>query len=145
METYDFWSKLKKGDDIYLLIPIIYNDIYKYKYQKSYVINMKEYKSIYRLIFKYTDSNGKRIKVNLAINKNKYNLPYLPISRETEWARNLNIKYGDFIITTIADKLYLHSIIDKLIDNEINEYNNIIEKYTDIINSLKIIKKNNDL
>ncbi len=140
----DFWSKLKKGDNLYLLIPTypIGKQICEYKYQETEVINMKEYKFIYRLTFKYTDEYGKRIKVNLAINKNKCGLSYLPVSRETEWARELGIKYGDFIISPIDDKLYLCSLVDLMIDNRINEYNDIIETYKNEISDLENIRRN---
>ena len=140
----DFWSKLKKGDNLYLLIPIFHvgKQICEYKYQETKVINMKEYKFIYRLTFKYTDEYGKRIKVNLAINKNKCSFPELPVLRETEWARELEIKYGDFIISPIDDKLTLCLLVDLMIDNRINEYESIIETYKNNISDLENIKRN---
>jgi hypothetical protein len=140
----DFWSKLKKGDNLYLLIPIypVGKQICEYKYQETKVINMKEYKFIYRLTFKYTDENGKRIKVNLAINKNKCDLLYLPVLRETEWARDITIKYGDLIVTTFNDKLSINLLVDLMIDNRINECESIIENYKNEISDLETIKRN---
>ena len=142
----EIWSNLKKDDNLYLLIPII-NDDKKlvYKYQESKVINIKEYKSIYRLTFKYTNMGGKRVKTNLAINKNKCNLQYLAVSEATEWARDYKVKYGDMIVTTIDDKLYLCSLVDMLIDNDINKYKDLIKIYTDVISGLEMIKKTNNI
>ena len=142
----EIWSNLKKDDNLYLLIPII-NDDKKlvYKYQESKVINIKEYKSIYRLTFKYTNMGGKRVKTNLAINKNKCNLQYLAVSEATEWARDYKVKYGDMIVTTIDDKLYLCSLVDTLIDNDIDKYKNSIKIYTDVIFGLEMIKKTNNI
>lgn len=140
----DFWSKLKKGDNLYLLIPIfpVGKQICEYKYQETKVINMKEYKFIYRLTFKYTDENGKRIKINLAINKNKCDLLYLPVLRETEWARDVTIKYGDLIVTTFDNKLSINLLVDLMIDNRINECESIIENYKNEISDLETIKRN---
>ena len=140
----DFWSKLKKGDNLYLLIPTYHigSKVCEYKYQETEVINMKEYKFIYRLTFKYTDENGKRIKVNLPINKNKLNITDLPVSKETEWARYYELKYGDFIVSTIDNKLYLCSLVDLMIDNKINEYNDIIETYKNEISDLENSRRN---
>lgn len=142
----EIWSNLKKDDNLYLLIPIINNDKkLVYKYQESKVINIKEYKSIYRLTFKYTNMGGKRVKTNLAINKNKCNLQYLAVSDATEWARGYEVKYGDMIITTIDDKLYLCSLVDMLINNDINKYKDLIKIYTDVISGLEMIKKTNNI
>ena len=142
----EIWSNLKKADNLYLLIPIINNDKkIVYKYQESKVINIKEYKFIYRLTFKYTNMGGKRVKVNLAINKNKCNLQYLAVSDATEWARDYEVKYGDMIVTTIDDKLYLCSLVDMLIDNDINKYKDLIKIYTDVISGLEMIKKTNNI
>ena len=142
----EIWSNLKKADNLYLLIPIINNDKkIVYKYQESKVINIKEYKFIYRLTFKYTNIDGKRVKVNLAINKNKCNLQYLAVSDATEWARDYEVKYGDMIVTTIDDKLYLCSLVDMLIDNDINKYKDLIKIYTDVISGLEMIKKTNNI
>lgn len=142
----EIWSNLKKDDNLYLLIPIINNDKnLVYKYQELKVINIKEYKSIYRLTFKYTNMDGKRVKVNLAINKNKCNLQYLAVSDATERARDYEVKYGDMIITTIDDKLYLCSLVDMLIDNDIDKYKDLIKNYTDVISGLKMIKKTNNI
>lgn len=142
----EIWSNLKKDDNLYLLIPIINNDKkLVYKYQESKVINIKEYKSIYRLTFKYTNMGGKRVKTNLAINKNKCNLQYLAVSEATEWARDYKVKYGDMIVTTIDDKLYLCSLVDTLIDNDIDKYKNSIKIYTDVIFGLEMIKKTNNI
>ena len=142
----EIWSNLKKADNLYLLIPIINNDKkIVYKYQESKVINIKEYKFIYRLTFKYTNMGGKRVKVNLAINKNKCNLQYLAVSDATEWARDYEVKYGDMIVTTIDDKLYLCSLVNMLINNDINKYKDLIKIYTDVISGLEMIKKTNNI
>ena len=77
------WNTLKKGDKLYLLIPEINDNIINYSYQESEVISVKEYESICNVRFKYT-KNGKRVRVNLVVNKLKYNLPYLAVKRNTE-------------------------------------------------------------
>lgn len=130
------WNKLQKGDKLYLLI--FEND--KYTYQVSEVISIKEYESICNVRFKYTE-NGKRIRVNLAINKLKYRLPYLAVKRNTEWARDYTPVYGDMIVS--FDELdILNNIYSELITNKIKEQEEIVTKEKDILSKLYSLQYN---
>ena len=128
------WNTLHKDQDLHLLI--FEND--KYTYQISKVISIKEYESICNVRFKYTE-NGKRIRVNLAINKLKYNLPYLAVKRNTEWARDYTPIYGDMIIT-FNDPNTLNDIYKELITAKIKNQEEIIIKEKDILNKLNTIQ-----
>lgn len=128
------WNTLHKDQDLHLLI--FEND--KYTYQISKVISIKEYESICNVRFKYTE-NGKRIRVNLAINKLKYNLPYLAVKRNTEWARDYTPIYGDMIIT-FNDPNTLNDIFKELITAKIKTQEEIIAKEKDILNKLNTIQ-----
>jgi len=130
------WNKLQKGDKLYLLI---FKDD-KYTYQVSEVISVKEYESICNVRFKYTE-NGKRVRVNLAVNKLKYSLPYLAVKRNTEWARDYTPVYGDMIVT--FNELYtLNNIYSELITNKIKEQEKIVAKEKDTLNKLYLIQYN---
>ena len=130
------WNTLKKGQGLYLLI---FKDG-KYTYQVSEVISVKEYKSICNVRFKYTE-NGKRIRVNLVVNKLKYCLPYLAVKRNTEWARDYNPVYGDTIVS--FNGLYiLNNIYRELITNKIKEQEEIVAKEKDTLNKLYLIQYN---
>ena len=130
------WNTLKKGQGLSLLI---FEDG-KYTYQVSEVISIKEYDSICNVRFKYTE-NGKRIRVNLAINKLKYNLPYLAVKRNTEWARDYTPIYGDMIIT-FNDPNTLNDIYKELITAKIKNQEEIIVKEKDILNKLYSLQYN---
>ena len=124
------WNTLKKGQELSLLI---FEDG-KYTYQVSEVISIKEYESICNVRFKYT-KNGKRIRVNLAINKLKYNLPYLAVKRNTEWARDYIPVYGDMIVSFNGLDI-LNNIYNELITNKIKEQEEIVAKEKDTLNKL---------
>ena len=49
------------------------------------------------------------------------------------------------IFRYLDDKLYLCSLVDMLIDNDINKYKDLIKIYTDVISGLEMIKKNNNI
>jgi uncharacterized protein (DUF169 family) len=135
------WTSLRKGDTLYLGIPYYDNNdnIIKYKNQESQVISIKEYKYIYRLVFKYTNFDGKRIRVNLAINKNKCSDLYLAVNRYTEYAKDYNIKYGDFIVTTINSEsinVFVKDLICNKLEEEkiiVNEHQSYIEKLFELL------------
>lgn len=124
------WASLKKGDTLYLGIPYYDNNdnIIKYINQTSQVISIKEYKFIYILTFKYTNSEGKRIRINLAINKNKCSDLYLAVTRYTEYACDYKIKYGDFILTTLGSES-INTFIKDLICNKLEEEKMIVNEH----------------
>jgi hypothetical protein len=130
------WNKLKKGQGLSLLI---FEDG-KYTYQVSKVISVKEYESICNVRFKYT-KNGKRIRVNLAVNKLKYSLPYLAIKRNTEWARDYNPVYGDMIVSFNGLDI-LNNIYNELITNKIKEQEEIVVKEKDTLSKLYSLQYN---
>lgn len=97
------WSNLEKDDILYLYVPmaddngkIIYNK------QESKVINSKNQDIITYIRFKYSDIRGKRHRLNLAINQLKYDLKVLAAVTATEYARDYDIKYGDFLVSYIS-------------------------------------------
>ena len=128
------WNNLNKGDKLYLLIPEKYEDIYKYTYQVSEVISVKEYESICNVRFKYTE-NGKRVRVNLAVNKLKYSLPYLAVKRNTEWARDYTPVYGDMIVSFNGLDI-INNIYSELITNKIKDQEEIVTKEKDTLSKL---------
>ena len=130
------WNKLKKGQGLCLLI---FEDN-KYTYQVSEVISVKEYESICNIRFKYTE-NGKRKRVNLAINKLKYDCPYLAVKRNTEWARDYIPVYGDMIVSFYGLDI-LNNIYSELITNKIKEQEEIVAKEKDILSKLYSIQYN---
>ena len=128
------WNTLKKGQGLCLLI---FEDG-KYTYQVSKVISIKEYNSICNIRFKYT-KNGKRVRVNLAINKLKYSLPYLAVKRNTEWARDYTPVYGDMIVSFNGLDI-LNNIYSELITNKIKEQEEIVTKEKNILSKLYSIQ-----
>ena len=94
------WSTLKKNDKLYLLIPYIdENNYINYHYQESHVINVHNYDWCVNVRFKYTDNNGKRRRVELCVNQTKYDICQLSSSKETRWARNNDVDFGDIIVS----------------------------------------------
>ena len=130
------WNKLKKGQGLCLLI---FEDN-KYTYQVSEVISVKEYESICNIRFKYTE-NGKRKRVNLTINKLKYDRPYLAVKRNTEWAREYTPVYGDMIVSFYGLDI-LNNIYSELITNKIKEQEEIVAKEKDTLSKLYSIQYN---
>ena len=138
------WSTLQKGDILYLLVPTItYNtdgsQITKYVYQESSVINVHQYENHINIRFKYTDSNGKRRRIELTVNKLKFNNEYVSSDKRTGWASNYNPSYGDLIVTYI-NKEILNNVYSQIIKQEINKYEEIIENNKKITRQLKSIQ-----
>ena len=130
------WNTLKKGQGLSLLI----FENGKYTYQVSEVISVKEYDSICNVRFKYTE-NGKRVRVNLAVNKLKYSLPYLAVKRNTEWARDYTPVYGDMIVSFNGLDI-LNNIYSELITNKIKEQEEIVTKEKDTLSKLYSLQYN---
>lgn len=138
------WSTLQKGDILYLLVPTItYNtdgsQITKYVYQESSVINVHQYENHINIRFKYTDSNGKRRRIELTVNKLKFNNEYVSSDKRTGWASNYNPSYGDLIVTYI-NKEILNNVYSQIIVKEINKYEENIENIKKITRQLKNIQ-----
>lgn len=130
------WSTLKKGDILYLLIPYFDKDnSIKYKYQKSHVINTHQYDWCTNVRFKYTSDNGKRYRVELCVNKLKYNYSVVSSKKETGWARNNDINYGDILVS--FNKNDLDITFKKVIDKTIKIQEEQILKLNQFINHLK--------
>ena len=121
------WSTLEKGDRLYVLIPFAdKNSGISYNLQESEVINLHQYENNVNVRMKYTDISGKRRRIDLCINKTKYELPYVSGDKATGFARSNKIKFGD-IIVTYHDLNVLDIAYQEIIDNEIEEVENIIE------------------
>ena len=138
------WSTLQKGDTLYLLVPTItYNadgpQITKYVYQESLVINVHQYENHINIRFKYTDSTGKRRRIELTVNKLKFNNEYVSSDKRTGWASNYNPSYGDLIVTYI-NKEILNNVYSQIIAKEINKYEENIENIKKITRQLKNIQ-----
>ena len=138
------WSTLQKGDILYLLVPTItYNidgpQITKYVYQESSVINVHQYENHINIRFKYTDSNGKRRRIELTVNKLKFNNEYVSSDKRTGWASNYNPSYGDLIVTYI-NKEILNNVYSQIIAKEINKYEENIENIKKITRQLKNVQ-----
>lgn len=138
------WSTLQKGDTLYLLVPTItYNadgpQITKYVYQESSVINVHQYENHINIRFKYTDSTGKRHRIELTVNKLKFNNEYVSSDKRTGWASNYNPSYGDLIVTYI-NKEILNNVYSQIIAKEINKYEENIENIKKITRQLKNIQ-----
>ena len=138
------WSTLQKGDILYLLVPTItYNtdgpQITKYVYQESSVINVHQYENHINIRFKYTDSTGKRRRIELTVNKLKFNNECVSSDKRTGWASNYNPSYGDLIVTYI-NKEILNNVYSQIIAKEINKYEENIENIKKITRQLKNIQ-----
>ena len=138
------WSTLQKGDTLYLLVPTItYNadgpQITKYVYQESLVINVHQYENHINIRFKYTDSTGKRRRIELTVNKLKFNNECVSSDKRTGWASNYTPLYGDLIVTYI-NKEILNNVYSQIIAKEINKYEENIENIKKITRQLKSIQ-----
>ena len=138
------WSTLQKGDILYLLVPTItYNtdgpQITKYVYQESSVINVHQYENHINIRFKYTDSTGKRRRIELTVNKLKFNNECVSSDKRTGWASNYNPSYGDLIVTYI-NKEILNNVYSQIIVKEINKHEENIENIKKITRQLKNIQ-----
>ena len=134
------WSTLEKGDKLYLMIPYEDDGIIKYEFQESQVINTHQYDWCTNVRFKYTDKNiNKRRRVELCVNKYKYDQIYLACCDNTGWARDYNPKWGDLIVTFV-DPFYLNEIYQRLIQNKIREQEALIESQQRFLKKIKDIQ-----
>lgn len=136
------WSTLKKEDKLYLMIPYNDNGIIKYDFQESQVINVHQYEWCTNIRFKYTDKNSnKRKRIELCVNKYKYDFDYISSNKETGWAKDNLIQYGDLIITYLNPEI-LNKAYSDLIDIKIKEQEAIIKSKMIYIEQLKSIQYN---
>ena len=139
------WNTLEKGDKLYLLVPYWNNErnILVYEHQDSEVINVHNYDNVTNIRLKYTVKHtGKRLRINLCVNKLKYNQKYVSTNKETGYARDYNIKYGDCIVTFYNSEI-LHQVYLKLIDEHIKIKEYLIKEQQDSIKQL--IKLKNEI
>lgn len=130
------WSTIEKGDKLYLLVP--FGDGQggiKYVYQESQVINVHKYDWCTNVRFKYTDITGKRRRIELCVNKLKYDKLFVPVSTKTRWARDVPTEYGDIVIT-FKDEDTLQSAWGSIIRNKIDEVEKNIDEQKKILASL---------
>lgn len=138
------WSTLEKGDKLFILVPFWEGENgqnFKYVYQESQVINVHHYDWCTNIRFKYTDHCGKRRRLELGVNKLKYKNEFVSADSKTSWAREVPIKFQDLIITFI-DKDKLNKAYQQIIDNEIMEVENNIDKQKKKLSSLQQMKYN---
>lgn len=128
------WSNLDKDDILYLYIPMS-DDVGRifYKKQESKVISTKLYQDLVTYIkFKYTDIRGKRHRINLGVNRIKYNQKVVSTENTTEYAREFPLKYGNFLVSYLSFEeieKQIKEIKTKRIEtlyNKIDELNNEI-------------------
>lgn len=135
------WSTLKKDDKLYLLIPYYdENKNIRYRYQESHVINIHQYDWCTNVRFKYTGDNGKRYRIELCVNKLKYDLSTVAAKKETGWARDNELELGDIIVAFY--KYDLEVILKKVIDKTIEIERNRISEVNKFINHLQNLYKN---
>ena len=121
------WSTLEKGDKLYLMIPYEDDGIIKYEFQESQVINVHTYDWCTNIRLKYTDKNiNKRRRIELCVNKLKYDETYVAYCKNTGWARDYKVQYGDLVVTYINPN-YLKDVYKILIENKIKEKTALIE------------------
>ena len=134
------WSTLKKLDKLYLMVPYEEDEIIKYEFQESQVINIHHYDWCTNIRLKYTDKKiNKRRRIELCINKYKYDQIYLAYCNNTKWARDYNPIWGDLIITFV-DPYYLNEIYQRLIQNKIKEQEALINSQQIFLEKIKNLK-----
>lgn len=134
------WDTLQKGDILHLLVPEDILDIsLKYRYQQSKVISIKKYEYGTFIRFKITDYDNRRKRINLAVNKLKYNNECIPVDIKTRWAHENFIKFGD-IIVTFKDKETLNNAYKYIIDEKIEEQKKLIEQHQLLAKKLNELK-----
>jgi len=137
------WTTLKKDDVLHLLVPKEFSTddlkYIKYEYQESKVINVHYYENLINVRFKYTGNDGKRHRVELSINKSKYNESCLASDKKTSWVAHYNPKYGDILVSYVS-KEELNKVYSESIQNEIKKYESLIESQRKIVNQLRSLQ-----
>ena len=139
------WSTLKKGDTLYLLVPYEEDDIIKYEFQESQVINVHTYDWCANIRLKYTDKNlNKRRRIELCVNESKYNDNYVSYNKENKWRTLYETKWGDLIIcySSINEINYIYK---ELLKNKIREQEALIESQKRYLEKIKNIQFKNFL
>jgi len=134
------WNTLQKGDILHLLIPENIQDtiFITYKYQRSTVISVKQYDYGVFIRFKITDNNRRR-RINLVVNRLKYDNECVPVDIKTRWAHENFIKFGD-IIVTFKDIETLNNAYKFIIDEKIEEQKKLIQQHQLFIKKLNELK-----
>jgi len=122
------------------MIPYEDDGIIKYEFQESQVINTHQYNWCTNVRFKYTDKNiNKRRRVELCVNKYKYDQLYLACCDNTSWARDYMPKWGD-IIVIFVDSFYLNEIYQRLIQTKIKEQETLLESQQIFLDKIKKLR-----
>ena len=104
------------------------------------MVTEKKYNSIH-LRFKYTDSNGKRKRVEFIIPEWQFENNYIICEKKASWLNNNNW-YGSIIICN-ENPEQLNTIYSNIINYKIAEINSIIEYQKKILKKLKRKQKKN--
>ena len=128
------WSNLKKGDRIFILVPFNRDEEIQYDsdliknymcLQTTEVITIKPYMNFVNIRLKYTDAYGKRQRINVQINKNKFEDDIVSAEKTSSYAAHYPFDYGQ-ILLTFKDRKVL-----------IDEFTKLLEKHKEYI-ALKI-------
>jgi len=141
------WSTLEKGDRLYALIPFTdKTGNISYNLQESQVINLHQYENHVNVRIKYTDVSGKRRRIELCINRTKYELPYVSDDKLTGFVISNKIKFGDIIVTyhdlNVLDIAYKEIINDKI--KEVENIINTLKQRLSYLNNKKYISFTDD-
>lgn len=134
------WTTLEKGDKLYLLVP--FGDGqggFKYVYQESEVIAVHFYDYNVNIRFKYSDVTGKRQRIELNVNKVRYDDWYVAANKQTRWAAQYAPKYGELIVSYVSKDI-LKEVYKKIVDEEISEKLaaiNSLNKYIEQLDNAK--------
>lgn len=128
------WNDIEKDMPLYLLVPFSdeNNDIY-YEYQESKVICIKPYTDkkgnvlFVNVRFKYTDQDGKRIRVNVQISD---------FNKVIQEHPNSGNQFGRIIIS-FENKEELRNKYNQIIADEIDRLNKEIAKLKEQISKLE--------
>lgn len=140
------WATLKKGDILYLLVPIVNeNGEIIYEYQESYVINIKvnedDIGKTVSIRFKYTDGNKKRRRIEFLIYNWKINEPCIICEKHASFINNKNW-YGCLIMCH-SNPEQLNEVYHFLIEYKSKEIQMLIDSQKKLLRKLKINQNKN--